>query len=57
MKTLEQIVDNHYNEIFNKTLDVIGDDLYDLVVEVKTLDGKTIRVSWLERDKRLKKQL
>ena len=57
MKTLEQIVDNHYNKIFNETLDVIGDDLYDLVVEVKTLDGKTIRVSWLERDKRLKKQL
>ena len=53
MVTLEKLVDKHYNQIFDKTLEMIGDDLYELVIEIKTYDGKTIRRSWIERNKML----
>lgn len=53
-RTLEQIIDKHYNEIFNETLDVIGDDMHELLIQITTLsDGKTITRSWIDRNERL----
>lgn len=54
MKNLETIIDKHYDEIFNETLDVIGDELHELLIVVTTLDGKTISRSWIDRNERLK---
>ena len=54
MKSIETIIDKHYDEIFNETLDVIGDDMHELLIEITTLsDGKTIRRSWIDRNERL----
>jgi hypothetical protein len=54
--TIEKIVDKHYQQMFDELMDEVGDDLYDLVVEVKTpLDGKTVRRSWKDREKMIMK--
>jgi hypothetical protein len=54
MKTLEGIIDDHYDEIFKETIDVIGDDIHELLIQITTLDGKTITRSWIDREERLK---
>ena len=42
------------SEAYNKLLDkILNDEVYDLVIEYKDMEGKTIRLSWRERDKRL----
>lgn len=51
MKTIEQKIDECYNELFNFICQN-HDDLYDLVIEYKEeTTGKTIRRSWREREK------
>jgi len=55
-KTIEEVVQNHYDQIFNECMKIIGDDMFDIVVEVKDFSGKTIRVSWEDRNKALKEQ-
>jgi len=50
MKTIEEILYKHYNEMFDEVLDVVGDDLHELTIEVKTVDGFSVRKSWLERE-------
>lgn len=52
--TIQEIVEKHYNEMFSEVLEDIGDEMFDIVVEVKTLGGQTVRMSWADRDKRLK---
>jgi len=57
MKTIETIIDKHYDKMFNETIDVIGDDIHELLIEITTLsDGKTIRRSWIDREERLKNE-
>jgi hypothetical protein len=53
MKTIEQIVEKYYDKMLDELIGMNDDMLYDLLVEVQTIEGKTIRISWLERDKRL----
>lgn len=53
-KTLEGLVDKHYEAMFEWIATNYGDELHDLVIEVKfSNDGKTIRRSWLDRDSML----
>jgi hypothetical protein len=52
-KTLEEIVEKHYEELFREIV-ALDDNLYDLVVQYKGEDGKTIQISWLDREARLK---
>jgi hypothetical protein len=48
---MEEQVDKHWEELFKWICDNEGDILYDLVIEVSSIEGKTIRRSWRDRDK------
>jgi len=56
MKTLEKVVQSSYDNVFDWICKNIDDDLYDLVVEVKTRSGKTIRISWHDRECQIKEE-
>lgn len=45
-----------YHKLLDQIIDEIGDDMEDVVVQVTTLEGETIRFSWKDRDKRLMEQ-
>lgn len=50
-KTIEQVVDKHYNEIFKWLCDNYDTAIHDLIVEVRVgNEGKTIRRSWKDRE-------
>jgi len=56
MKTIEELIDKHYDELFDEICK-LNDDLYELVIEYKEAStGKMIRRSWLDRDKMLKEE-
>jgi len=50
---IQHIVDKHYNKMFDELIELLGDNFYDLSVEIIDLDGLTVRKSWRERDERL----
>ena len=51
---IQDIVEKHYDEMFDELMEIIGDDLYDLVVEVITTQGTQVKISFKERDDRLR---
>jgi len=56
MRTIEELIDKHYEELFDEICK-IHDDLYELCIEYKEIStGKTIRRSWVERNKILKEE-
>jgi len=55
VRTIEGLVDKHYNEMFDWLCENYADELHDLIIEARFADtGKTIRRSWLDRDSMLK---
>jgi len=50
IKNIQDIVDKHYAEMFDEVIEIMGDNLHELSVEIITLDGLSIRRSWLERE-------
>ena len=55
---VEKIVDKYYRLMFQELMDEVGDDLYEFMIEVGTArDGKTVRISWLERNKMLNEMM
>jgi len=54
-KTLEDVVFKAFEKLFNETTKTIGDDMSDIIVEVQTFDGITVRRSWNDRNDRLRK--
>jgi hypothetical protein len=51
-KQIEEMVDQHYEEMFDWLTHNQDDNLYELKVIVKLSgDGKTIRRSWKDREK------
>lgn len=52
--TVEQILHNHYDQIFDEIVSSQDDVMYDLAIEYKDIQGKTVRISWLDRENRLK---
>ena len=54
MKNTQDIVEKHYDQMFDELMKIIGDDLYDLTVEVITTQGTQVRISYKERDDRLR---
>lgn len=52
-KNIQDIVDKHYDQMFQELIELVGDDFYDLEVDVIDLNGLTIRRSWREREERL----
>ena len=50
---VEDIVHEHFDMIFDEVIEVVDDRLYDLVVEIKLDDGRTVRKSWMDRERRL----
>jgi len=55
--TIEELVDKHYDELFQELVDNEGDDFYNITIEVVTMTtGKTIRRSWRDRENILKEQ-
>lgn len=54
MKNIQDIVEKHYDQMFDELMKIIGDDLYDLTVEVITTQGTQVRISFKERDDRLR---
>lgn len=54
IKNIEDLVDYHYEEIFEWLCDHNGDQFDEIMVEIRIKDqGKTIRRSWLDREKML----
>ena len=53
--TVEEIVDKHWSQMFEELTDFIGDDMDELLIEVRLApEGKTIRCSWQDRNKMLR---
>lgn len=50
---IQDLVDKHYDQMFEELIKVAGDNFYDLKIEIIDLDGLTVRRSWKERDDRL----
>jgi len=56
-KTIEELVDKCFDELFDFVVEVTEDDLYDISIEVRTkASGKTITRSWQEREYRLQEE-
>lgn len=56
-KSIEELVDLHYEQMFDWLTGQNGDDMSDLLIEVRVAsDGKTIRRSWSDRNEMLKKE-
>ena len=54
---IQEIVNRHFDQMFKELIDVEGDNLDDLIIEVRTsTDGLTVRRSWGDRNKRLEGQ-
>jgi hypothetical protein len=52
---IEQLIDEHYDSMFDWLCKESGDDFHDLVIEVRVgSEGKTVRRSWRERDAMLR---
>jgi hypothetical protein len=47
------IVEKHYQQLFSEIVKVSGDEIEDLVVLYTDYEGRTVRVSWKEREQRL----
>ena len=47
-EVLNEAYENLLQELFT-----FGDYMYDLILEYKDVDGKTVRMSWQDRDKRI----
>ena len=55
-KTIEQLIDQYYEEMFKQLCDE-GHDFYDFVIEVRIgADGKTVRRSWRDREEMLREE-
>jgi len=53
--TIEQLVDKHFDQLFNEIIKIEADDFDDILIEVVTLTtGKTIRRSWRDRNQILR---
>lgn len=53
MNTIQEMIDKHWDELFDEILKV-EDDLYDLTIEYKgQISGLTVKRSWRDRDRRL----
>lgn len=53
MKNIQDIVDKHYDQMFDELIELVGDNFYDLTVEIIDLQGLTVRRSWREREENL----
>lgn len=53
MKNIQDIVDKHYDQMFDELIEIVGDNFYDLTVEIIDLQGLTVRRSWREREENL----
>ena len=51
--TIQELVEKHYGELFTESIEIEGDGVVEILVEIKTLDGVTVRQSWSDRNKRL----
>lgn len=54
MNDILDIVNKHYEDIFDEVVKVIGDDMFDITVEITTVLGETVRRSWKERNNNLR---
>ena len=49
MKTLGSVINKHYNEMMLEVVEAVGDDVFDLVVRVRTKNGRMFELCWLNR--------
>lgn len=56
MKNVQDIVDKYYDKMFNEVIKIMGDNFYDISVEIITLGGLTVRRSWKKREEVLKEE-
>ena len=56
MKNIQDIVDKHYDQMFKEVIEIVGDNFYDLTVEIIDLQGLTVRRSWREREENLQNE-
>jgi len=46
----------HYDQLFDWLCQNEDTNIYDIVVEVKLMDGRTVRQSWRDRELRLQEE-
>lgn len=51
--TVEKIVSCHYDKMSSQLIKELGDDLYELCILVKTMDGRTVTQSYRDEQTRL----
>lgn len=57
MKTRFELIEDAYNDLLDKILDSDdADDMVDLVVEYKGINGESLRFSWGDREKSLQER-
>ena len=51
-----KIIEKTYRDLLDKIIDEVADNMEDVLIQVTTMDGETIRFSWKDREKRLMEQ-
>jgi hypothetical protein len=51
----KQVIE-HYDQLFEWLCANEDTNIYDLVVEIKLMDGRTVRQSWRDRELRLREE-
>lgn len=55
MKTIEEIIDKHWDAMFEEIIHGAGEEMDELLIEVQIdTEGKTYRRSWRDRNERLR---
>ena len=53
MKTIDKLIDNAYDKLFHEVCE-LSNNFNELKIEYQDTDGKTIIISWKDREARLK---
>lgn len=51
-----KIIAKSYQDLLDKMIDELGDEFEDVLIQVTTFTGETIRFSWKDRESRLLEQ-
>ena len=52
-KEIQELVESHYDKLFEEMCKIYDDEIFDIEVTVKTMSGLTIKKSWEDRNERL----
>ena len=53
MNGIESLVEKHYEELLDEVIELIGDEMHNVRIEVTTYGGKAVEIDWIKRNKRM----